>query len=300
MKIGIIGSPNTPETKWIESEAKSRGHIVKKFKVSDFYFTTQNNKFSVISDYDFNSFDIFLVRGICRTYFVNDIPFNKSTESLLFLRYINDVLQKPIVDERLAKQPFILSKMATSVHLAMANLPQPNAFQFQKKDKIIENLDRFPYPVIVKNPAGRKGKNIFKLDTKNDLSEFLKSMPKTFPFVIQEYLPTDGDIRVIVIGYKAIGAMKRHVIEGDFRANISQGAKAEKYELNDKIKEIAEKAAKITKTEYAGVDLIKSKGKYYVIEVNRAPQFRGFKKYTNIDPSPFIIDYLEKKANTVS
>ena len=91
--------------------------------------------------------------------------------------------------------------------------------------------------------------------------------------------------------------MKRFVIPGDFRANISQGAKAEKYNLPKEAKEIAIKAAKITKTEFAGVDLIESRGKYYVIEVNRAPQFRGFKKYTGIDPSPFIIDYLENKVN---
>ena len=60
--------------------------------------------------------------------------------------------------------------------------------------------------------------------------------------------------------------------------------------------EYAKKAAKITQTEFAGVDLIKSKGKYYLIEVNRAPQFKGFREYTKINPCPEIIDYLEKKV----
>ena len=66
--------------------------------------------------------------------------------------------------------------------------------------------------------------------------------------------------------------------------------------MTEKIIKLAKKAAKLTFTEFAGVDLIESKGKFYVIEVNRAPQFKGFRKYTRIDPSSFVIDYLEQKA----
>lgn len=296
MKIGILGSPKSIEVTWLEQEAKKRGHKVERFKAADLIFKMDKNTFSIESKYDFESFDIFLARGIFRSYFVDDVYFNKATESLLFLRYVYDILGKPIVDERLATKPLIMSKMATSLNLSKVNLPQPKTFQFSRKKNVVQNLDLVPYPVIVKNPAGRKGKNMYKVDTKKDLEKFLKKMPRMIPFQFQEYLPTDGDIRILVIGQKVIGAMKRHLVPGDFRANISQGADAEKYELNKEVIDLAQKAAKITNTEFAGVDLIESKGKYYVIEVNRSPQFRGFRKYTGIDPSPFIIDYLEQKA----
>jgi RimK family alpha-L-glutamate ligase len=194
----------------------------------------------------------------------------------------------------------ILSKMATSMNLSRSNLPQPKTFQFLRKKEVIKNINKFPYPLIAKNPAGRKGENIFKLDNEEELKEFLKKMPKTLAFLFQEFLPTDGDIRVLVIGFKAIGAMKRHLVPGDFRANISQGADAEKFKLTDEVKKIAEEAARVTSTEYAGVDLIESNGKFYVIEVNRAPQFRGFRKYTKVDPSPYILDYLEEKGKKES
>ncbi len=296
MIIGILGSPNTIESKWLEEEAKKRGHDVIKFSSSNLIFKLNNNKFSIKSAIDIESIDIFLIRGIYRSYFVKDIYFNKATESLLFLRYVNDILKKPIVDERLATKPIIMSKMATALDLNKSNLPQPKTVQFIHKKDILKNLDILPYPVIIKNPAGRKGKNIYKIDTKKEVKKFLKKMPDLMPFIFQEFLPTDGDIRVLVVGYKAIGAMKRHLVPGDFRANISQGADAEKYKLNPKIIKLAEKAARITKTEFAGVDIIESKDKYYLIEVNRSPQFRGFKKYTHTDPSPYIIDYLEKKV----
>jgi RimK family alpha-L-glutamate ligase len=297
MKIGILGSPKAIESLWLEEEAKKRGHSVNRFTAAEFTFGIEKNNFVLDSPYELKSFDIFLVRGIFRSYFVDDLYFNKSTESLLLLRYINDILKKPIVDERLAKRPMIMSKMATALDLTKENLPQPRTLQFPHKRAILANLESIPYPVMIKNPAGRKGKNIYKIESKGELRKFLQTMPNLFPFQFQEFLPTDGDIRVLVIGYKAIGAMKRHLVKGGFVANISQGADAEKFELTREAKEIAEKAAKVTETEYAGVDLIESKGKYYVIEVNRSPQFRGFRKYTKLDPSPFIIDYLEQKAS---
>lgn len=297
MQIGILGSPKSIESIWLEEESNKRGHKVVRFSSADFSFKMKENKFTVVSQFNIKEIDIFFVRGIYRSYFVDNIYFNKATESLLFLRYVNDILKKPIVDERLATRPIIMSKMATSMDLYKANLPQPTTLQFRHKKEILKNLDSLPYPVIVKNPAGRKGKNIYKIDTKGNLEKFLNKMPDLMPFLFQEFLPTDGDIRILVVGYKAIGAMKRHLVHGDFRANISQGADAEKFELTPEVKDLAEKAARITETEFAGVDLIESKGKFYVIEVNRSPQFKGFKKYTKVDPSPFIIDYLEQKAN---
>ena len=49
--------------------------------------------------------------------------------------------------------------------------------------------------------------------------------------LIQEYIKTDFDVRVIVLGGKVIATMQRQVVEGDFRSNYSQGAKVKKYNL---------------------------------------------------------------------
>jgi len=296
MNICILGSKHQVENTWLVKEAKKRGHTAVSLSTTDISFAVKGNTFSILSKYSLENFDIFLVRGIFRSYLVNDVHFNKSTEYFLLLRYIHNILKKPIVDERLATQPFILSKMATSLTLCQHGVPQPQSFQFVNKKQVRNFIDKLPYPIIVKNPAGTKGKNIYKFDTKQDLLNFLEKMPEVLSFQFQKYLPTDGDIRVLVIGFKAIGAMKRYVVPGDFRSNISQGAKAQPYKLTKPLRKIAESAAEATSTEYAGVDIIESKDKFYVIEVNRAPQFRGFRKYTGIDPSPFIIDYLEQKA----
>ena len=50
--------------------------------------------------------------------------------------------------------------------------------------------------------------------------------------LIQEYIKTDGDIRVVIIGDNIIGTMKE-VVEGDFRSNYTQGGGVEKYKLSE-------------------------------------------------------------------
>jgi RimK family alpha-L-glutamate ligase len=296
MKIGIFGTPNTIESKWLEEEAQKRGHTVLRFSTNDLIYKVQNNKFTIESPFDLKSIDIFLVRGMIKRTEIKGTIIKSGTEALLFLRYINDVLEKPIVDERLAKKTYIRSKMATFLQLSKANLPMPLTLKFPNKEEALKNINEIPYPIIVKDLEGSKGQDIYKIDTKKSLIAFIKKKENIARFEFQEFLPTDGDIRVLVIGYnKVIGAMKRYLVPGDFRANISQGAKAEKYKLTPEVIGLAKKATEVTNTEFAGVDLIESKGKFYIIEVNRAPQFRGFRKYTGIDPSPFVIDYLEEK-----
>ena len=51
--------------------------------------------------------------------------------------------------------------------------------------------------------------------------------------LLQEYIKTDYDARVLVLGGKILATMKRPVIEGDFRSNVSQGSKPQKLELTE-------------------------------------------------------------------
>ena len=61
---------------------------------------------------------------------------------------------------------------------------------------------------------------------------YKQDFPET-DILIQEYIKTDGDVRVVIVGDKIIGTMKRKVVEGDFRSNYTQGGGVEKYELSD-------------------------------------------------------------------
>ena len=171
-------------------------------------------------------------------------------------------------------------------------------------EKAVDNIiNEYKYPVILKTSEGRQGRGVFKVEDESELREKVKRILKKSPSVIiREYIPNDGDIRVFTVGYKAIGAMKRTpTTEGEFRSNISVGGKGEKYELESypDIRDLAEKASLITKTEIAGVDIMinKDSGKPFILEVNPGPQFTGLEKYTGVNAALEIIKYFEMLYN---
>jgi ribosomal protein S6--L-glutamate ligase len=149
------------------------------------------------------------------------------------------------------------------------------------------------FPIIAKPVRGRQGMGIKKINNEKNFLKFIKKNYKGY--LVQQYIKTDGDLRVFVVGDEVLGAIKRFVVPGDFRSNVSLGAKAKKVAVTKKIKEISLKAAKAMDFEVAGVDLIKHKNKYYVIEVNNGPQWQKFKEVTKINPAKKIIDYAINK-----
>jgi ribosomal protein S6--L-glutamate ligase len=115
-------------------------------------------------------------------------------------------------------------------------------------------------------------------------------------FLWQKYLPTRWDIRVIVVGGKAIGGMKRSAVGEEFRSNFSLGGDVEKWELSDDERNLAEKVAKVCGLDYGGVDIMKDeKGNNYILEVNRQCQFQGFEKSTQINVARTVVEMIANK-----
>jgi glutathione synthase/RimK-type ligase-like ATP-grasp enzyme len=128
------------------------------------------------------------------------------------------------------------------------------------------------------------------------------------------------DLRIFVLGGKAIGAMKRTAVGDEFRSNFSLGGKVEKWDLSKSDKIIAENVAKACGLDYCGVDIMKGPKSYlnlplrhdvggpsltkegrdqeneyvsYVLEVNRQCQFQGFEKATNINVARKLIEFIK-------
>ena len=51
----------------------------------------------------------------------------------------------------------------------------------------------------------------------------------------------------------------------------------------------------ITSLDIAGVDLLFNNGSYTICEVNSAPGFEGMEKYTKINVSEEMVNYVVKK-----
>jgi len=177
------------------------------------------------------------------------------------------------------------------------------------------------FPIIAKHERGYQGRSVRKFDNWEEVERFLgKINEKNLGmFLWQRYLPTKWDLRVIVIGGKAIGAMKRSAVGGEFRSNYSLGGKVERWELSETERELAEKVAKVSGLDYCGVDIMKGpnpsvpmdigtfpleeREKYkennyqnYVLEVNRQCQFQGFEKATGINVAKAVVEMIQRMA----
>ncbi len=188
-----------------------------------------------------------------------------------------------------------MGKIAQSGVFTINSIPiVPTRVFYTRKQ--VESFD-FKYPVIVKHDRGFQGRSVKKLDNKESLLKQLYKIEeiKLGMWLWQDYLPLKWDIRVIVIGGKVLGAMRRSAQGDEFRSNFSLGGAVEKWELSNEDKLIAEKVAEVCQLDYCGVDIMKDeKGNSFVLEVNRQCQFQGFEKSTGINVAKAVVDLMIK------
>jgi len=161
---------------------------------------------------------------------------------------------------------------------------------------------KLSFPVILKGSSGDRGTNVFKIDNIKQLEKKVRELRKIEieggkRYMLQEFIPNTGDLRILVLGDKVLGAMKRSSqnFEKEFRNNFSVGGKVEVVEIPESIKKLAVKAAKVCGLLVAGVDVVyrdNDVNKPVVWEVNKGPQFWGFMEATGIDVPKEIINFL--------
>lgn len=191
-------------------------------------------------------------------------------------------------------------KMKTYVELSGKSVPIPDTISSplnyvgKADDFYLEVENRLGYPVVIKEVYGSMGKGVYLAKNRDELIKIRNSLILK-PHLYQKFIGEGGkDIRVIVIGGKAVGAMERRN-ENDFRSNVELGGTGMAVTLDEKVKDIAEKSAKILGLDYCGVDVLKDGDKYYICEVNSNAFFKGFRSATGIDVARLYVEYLCKK-----
>ena len=180
----------------------------------------------------------------------------------------------------------------SSVYFEKYNIPTPKTVICEDPQDALNSFDNLGGDVILKPLFGSKGIGITRLQDKAFAENVIFTLSHLNEvFYLQEFVPHyHRDIRVLVLGDEAIAAMYR--ISDSWKTNVHAGAKVEPLELNEELKKLAIKVAKITKTEIAGVDIMESERGYLVIEVNSIPGFIGLQKVTNLNLAECIVDYF--------
>jgi ribosomal protein S6--L-glutamate ligase len=187
------------------------------------------------------------------------------------------------------------NKLTTSLLFEKFGLPTPRTAFVSNENNIKTALDKVggKFPIILKTLTGTQGVGVIKIESYEGLVATLQAMWKLEAEVlIQEFMPSDFDVRTFVVDNKIFASTKRTHSSYDFRSNTHRGAEAEPYKLNDEEMEMVLKAARLSRAYMVGVDHIIFKNKPYLLEINGSPgsgaDYEGYSYedyYADAEPS---------------
>tara|TARA_B100001057_G_scaffold219851_1_gene220232 strand:- start:2637 stop:3629 length:993 start_codon:yes stop_codon:yes gene_type:complete len=194
-------------------------------------------------------------------------------------------------------------KYHTYLRLQDSYIKQPLTVLVNDLDKL-ENIHQRiggKFPVVLKTILGTGGVGVLKINDEAQLlssAQIINKLGSERGMILQQYIPIEFDVRVIMVAGKIMGAMKRNIADGDFRSNIHQGSKPEKYELTKLEEEVCYKVDKTINGKWIGVDLIISKDREkeepYVLEINSQPGHVG---YDSVHSGSILKDVLKTFMN---
>lgn len=154
-----------------------------------------------------------------------------------------------------------------------ADIPVPKT-AWGGVDFLADIVEQFGGVGVLKIKHGSKGKDNYLVHSGVEISKSLADR-SSYDFILQNFIPNDGDYRIIAFDYEPKLAVHRVSSSDDHRNNTSLGGRADVVKLTDELAKIAHETAVATDIKFAGVDVItdKNTGKNYVLEINRTPQF---------------------------
>ena len=171
---------------------------------------------------------------------------------------------------------FLGNKIAQTDLFNLLAIPHPRTGIYYGRDRSGIIQSDFNYPFVAKTPIGSsQGEGVFLIRRPEELSQYLRTHN---PAYIQEYLPIERDLRVVVIGGNLVHAYWRIHAEGDFRNNVSRGGTISFEDIPAAALDFAVEAARRCRFDEVGLDICEHAGKYCVLEANMVFGREGFRK----------------------
>lgn len=268
----------------IIEEFTKLGITMDKLKVDEVIFEIQNSKASLdVNDYDF-------CIQLVKDKYINALLEKASIRCFNTYTAIENCDDKmmtyTILENNNIRMPSTISGIMNTGIEKIDNF----ACSKQLKDYVETDLG---YPFIVKKSNSKGGRDIYKINNRNELEDICNKLNGS-QYLFQQFISdnTGKDIRVPVIGGNVVGSFMR-INENDFRSNITLGGNAIPYEISNDYKEVAEKVAKILKLDYCSVDFFVSNDKEPLIcEVNPDPALKSIEKLLDKNVAKIFAEHI--------
>lgn len=275
MNVAIVSAASSLNTNDLLEACKRHSVNATVYQLKDLVIDT-----ATVESSEFMSNDVYVFRG-----------YNRSYHQAQSLAQLLVSLGKLVIDSSLAGG-FVPSKLHEALVYHHNDIAHPRTYFI--RDAASPAIGGITLPVVVKEVDSQKGQGVRLCRTPDELVQQVTEHGQSI--IIQEYIDMSYDIRVLCVGGKVIGAIKRGVVDGDFRSNVSLGSQPEPYGLSEEVSALALKAHRAMGYDISGVDIgFDNLGTPFVIETNITPEWQGFKSATGVDVAEFVVAYIIEK-----
>ena len=171
---------------------------------------------------------------------------------------------------------FAQDKIKQSALFNLAGLPHPHTRVFFGRRQKAAITRHFQFPLIGKIARGSSlGRGVFLIRNLYELEVYCNQYN---PAYIQEYIPIDRDMRIVVIGHNVAHAYWRVVSPGEFRTNVAAGGTIDLSPVPEAARRLALQTAAAGCWDDVGIDICLYRGQFYVLEANMKYGREGFRK----------------------
>ncbi|MFO7839240.1 MAG: RimK family alpha-L-glutamate ligase [Desulfosalsimonadaceae bacterium] len=171
---------------------------------------------------------------------------------------------------------FVQDKIKQSSLFELLQVPIPRTRFFFGRGKA-EKISRcFDFPFVAKIARGSAlGRGVFLIQNRDELENYCAIVRTAY---IQQYLPIDRDVRVVVIGERIRHAYWRIGAPGRFANNVDQGGRIRLGDVPQKVLELAADTARRCGWNDVGLDICLVNDHPYVLEANMKYGKQGFRE----------------------
>lgn len=227
--------------------------------VGDGAFTITNE----LSGRDLSEYDVFFMRGDKFRKYMDTVATVNEYGRLHGIKTINDYSN--------ARD---YSKLLQAVKFEKLQIPVARTLLVT--GALLRNpVTGWEFPCIMKATHGSHGDDNHLVNSMEEVQKIIDATPEK-RFVLQRFVPNDGDFRILIIGEEVM-VIGRTAVEGSHLNNTSKGGDATivpTSSLPEKVIDDAKKIMRELNMTIAGVDALMDKrtGDYYFLEVNAQPQ----------------------------
>lgn len=169
--------------------------------------------------------------------------------------------------------------------------------------KRLEDFQKIPqllgFPFVIKPVLSIQGKGVLKIENKEQLDSYLNKLNRRkligYPRFVQEFIPFEKLIRVVMVGQEIIDAAYDEPKNG-WQCSVCLNPNVKPYPLNEKLEKLSFKIKQITGQEICMLDLFEKDGQYIFNEINNQCDLSLMQQATGVNHAKKIAEYLIAQA----